>query len=278
MAVGLAGYVPVWDQLRQASSGGGGAWAAAALAGRCFVDFFHDSWGLIPAGLVACWLLVRGGPDRGDGRSDFAFEALEAVALLVGPFVLAGLLRASSFERNFTPLLPVAAVYVGRLVATLERRSRGSAARWMGAMAVGVLLVPAVVGVALYPARLELQRRAGLVQGGYYVYYGARFEPRRALEAWAASIPAGEGHLLAYAKSDHWVVRHYLMQMNFPARRQPGPEAGVRLYVFAPEPFDPRAVAEHVGIEAGLVERTEPWIPCGHYVVRRSPEWLVPPR
>jgi hypothetical protein len=210
-----------------------------------------------------------------------------AVCLLVVPFVLGWILGVTPFARNFCPVLPplvlVGALLMAPVLQCAVRRVRRSRRQTAG----GILACLIVVGALLpwlvsYPHRLEKYRIHHLAEDGYFVYFGARFEPSRAVEYLKNSIPDDEPYLITYHHGDHANLVHYFNYYDLRTERPPIAQASDQqrwtVYYIAPqcEPMRGTELTQgfsphHVGIFPVVSE-------SGCYRVKRSNIPLEAPR
>jgi len=296
----VAVTVPVMRHgtLRAAIAPGLAMFASAALAGVCYLPIvddvlalgrdalrieiadvprvafetmaliFRDEWPLLvvgAAGLVAWIVRLRHARDRVDAVLPWLL-----VVMLFGPWIMTGALRLQPFTRNYTPILPFAALAVGALLAELlalvaTRWSRLARPQAMGLLGAALVVVVTLPRLWTYPARLVAMRADGLVQDGYYNYYLARFEPSLLVRYLQQEFENGTPYLTYCVTSDPFVFEHYFLRAGIPSEYAPpaspgigsaandsvAPPEGGWLYVIdsVAEPHSPDLVVRGVSVE-----------------------------
>lgn len=247
MLLAALAYLPIAGQVLQAGGDRGGAMSAGIGArllqllspdwtsiGRLTINFLspaaRDVWWLGPL-LFAGWLAWMRRRSQGTPRCPAAGLGL-VLAAWSGAFLLCGAMHISPFERNFCPLLPLAALAAGCLLDELLMAVGGCfSARWSPAgssralsAGVGLLLLLVAIGPRLisYSSRLDERRqevasqRRWPVQDGYFNYYAADFRPS-AVADWLAEhhierIP----YAICLADEDQLDLSYYLRRAGLP--------------------------------------------------------------
>lgn len=276
----LALYLPVVDQL---AAQRGSQPASTRQLLQLPLDVFwaagHDVW---PLGCLALIVLVL----RRARHVRVAWTMPSLVAtLLVGPFLVAAIMRMTPFVRNFCPLLPFLALGIAWLLDQAfgwrdDKTVRPHAPRrtlWVAGLLVAVLL-PAVL---LYPARLRRCRQERFAQDGYYNYYAADFEPSCIVRYLRERLDPHGSYLVCYAQADHYNLVDPLARAGFPIpphHRAAQDSRAPEFYVILPPRPDYTELEKTCGLAPAQVARLAVVKRCGYYELRRANSQVAAPR
>ncbi len=261
--VALALYLPVWSQLRQAAFDRPGASFAAIwdLVRSTYWAALRD-WvpALVPAVFGAGFLFRDAVAGKRSERWAFA---LLIAAVLVLPFVFAGLLQMVPFPRNYCPMLPFLAMALGcTVLRAIDGVGQLASARWPPAASVAIaallLLVVALPQVFTYPARLaEVRRQEPRIQDGYFNYYAARFEPSAVIEYLRSVIDPRSSYSILVADGDYYCLAYYCRQLGMPLSNMTasGLAQGLSVYMIAPEVPNYESISARSGIPVEVLRR-----------------------
>jgi len=270
-------YSPIYRQvLEHGRPNGPFSWSTFWLpAAHFFTAAGHDAGLLIPFWLagVFCWAWRIG---RQPTAGDVALP-LMCLVVVMGAFVLTGLLRTSPFTRNYTPLLPIVAIGAGWSLAELLEAVRRRWAAWLpdavsgvaGMLIVLAVLVPSVIS---YPRRLADACRHGRPQDGYFNYYAANYRPSAVVEALSEWKRHDESYLIVYASEDHWNLAYYLNRA--PLEHYSAPlrgSSGVVVYLVAPHVAHWDELAGQLSVHEDELRDWPLLREFGYYRVFRSP-------
>jgi hypothetical protein len=226
-------YLPILDQIRKASeSSSPSSWSyIPVIAGNFFRPATHDFIWFAPLVLLGLFAWAWRRPA---GRQRHWTVPALCGSVIVGAFLLTGLLRISPFERVFCPLLVFLALAGGWLLAEVAEAVRSRFANYAPAEAAAALalaVVSAVVWPQLwtYPRRLEERRNefnathqwpdsdGWPIADGYYCYYAANYRPSAVVNYLLDQQIEQSGYRLCWTAADHLNLWYYFAKAELPS-------------------------------------------------------------
>ncbi|MFH1919458.1 MAG: hypothetical protein ABIP48_06180 [Planctomycetota bacterium] len=275
----LAGlvYLPIAGQVLDAGKGAASASIPSllSLTFGVFSAATRDWLLVLPLAALGLAWWVREAL-RQPSRKQAALPLLTA-AMLVGPFLVTGLLGILPFVRNYCPVLPFLAVAMGWLVAELL----GAAGRVVPVFrfdpakaSIGMVLLAcvAVPRIWTYPARLAEHRRTEFAQDGYFNYYAANFHPSEVVAYIERLIGPSQRYAICFAKDDHFPLSHYFRRAGLPLEQTgeiASPEPATVVYLIAPAIADYEALSAKSGLPAEVIRELSPLKDFGYYRLYR---------
>ena len=244
----LACYLPIAKQVMSAAeSSSPSSWSyLPVIAGNFFRPAMHDYGWFAPLLLAA--LIALALPRRGAEGIRWLLP-VAGLSVVVGAFMITGLLRISPFERNYCPLLVLLALLAGWLLAALAQSIRVRfASRYSSGTAAGVAL--AVVSLILwpqlwtYPQRLEARREQvdpadQWIADGYYCYYAANYRPSAVVRYLLALNVERFPYRVCCTDADALNLWYYFARSRlllFDGYKYGPPKGGVAVFAVVPEP------------------------------------------
>lgn len=288
----LAGlcYLPLFKQIFSVLGSTPDKWSVGWAYLRVYFPLLtRDAqwlWWSFPIGLVFWWRRESTKRKSADA-SAVPSSGLFLVAILVafaGPFVLLGALKKGGvYSRNFTPLLPLMALFAGWMLWEVLERIQGyllKGQRFWNSETMGILLlwVALLPWLLTYPARLSAFREHTFAQDGYFNYYSANFQVAAPLKYLKDHISSDENYSIFYDCSGFVTVDHYLARLNLPNQRIQSNKAGVKIpvkmYYLAPTLANYEDISKCCGLSTVTLSEFPLVKDFGYYKLHRMPDTL----
>lgn len=253
VVIAIVCYLPIVEQIRSASATSSpSSWSyLPVIAVNFFRPATHDLIWLAPLFLLglSAWAWPR------STRLRQRIMPLLCTSVVVGAFLLTGLLRISPFERVYCPLLVFLALAGGWLLAELTDVARRRLAP-MAAPEVATVVSLAAISLAIwpqlwtYPQRLEERRNeynakypwpefdGWPIADGYYCYYAANYGPSAIVNYLLDQNIEASTYRICWTDADHLNLSYYFSMAGLPQVYR-SPEKGRRMQLFAVTPQPP---------------------------------------
>jgi hypothetical protein len=201
-----------------------------------------------------------------------------SLGTILAAFLLTAALGVSPFPRNFTPLLPLAAMAQAWTLRELLRAIPWKSERAANAgPLVAALMVFAVLSpqLATYPKRLAAYcREHPGAHDGYFNYYAAGYRPAAVVERVRELTADGRPYRVCYGNEDHWNLVYYFKQAEVPFVRGDSARAAAdaRVFVIAPHAADWPDIAARCQRPEAALRRLPIIEDFGYYALRGSKE------
>ncbi|HET6882585.1 MAG TPA: hypothetical protein VFI31_20630 [Pirellulales bacterium] len=274
----LGCYLPIAVQVRAAAeSASPSSWSSLPEIAQSFLQpATHDAIWLAP--LLVLSLLALG-YRRSDGAPRCWSLPIVASAVLVGAFLLTGLLRISPFERNYCPLLVWLALLGGWLLADLSQSTQarilvGGSAEKAAVILLVLLSILFWPQLWTYAERLRVRRERAdaadqWVANGYYCYYAANYRPSAVVDYLAVRDFNRAPFGILYTKPDFLNLWWYFY--HSPLANVRTPDGKVTVFAILPEPPPWKALAKDCHLSDEDVRAFELIDDFGFYRLYRTP-------
>ena len=266
--LGIACYLPVWDELLAATGNRKPSLTSTAALGRTFFTAtLRDQYVLLLAIFVAAPRAMR-------SNARFGWPMWIVLATLIGTFPATAALRIAPFPRNFVPLVPLISLVLGWAIATtlrwLRGRSANSPASWDAA--IGLLVIALISGPPLmsFGERVQKWHRAGGANDPYFVFTARNFRPALVAEFLGNKLRSGDRYICCFSDFDQSNLGYYLTRFGIPYRSAGTSQDRWNALVVAAGRPDWDGIARKYGIEVDVLKAFPLVLDSGHFRVFES--------